>query len=383
MTLRLLLVPLAVLLLLPLAPAAPAAAVPFEERVFGPQIEGYARYEGQTRCLRTEQPGVVAFRALLQEAYGANGGGILRGCSVGGRSEHKEGRAYDWMLNAHDAADRAKADEFLSWLLATDEHGNAHAMARRMGVMYIIWNGRSWSAWRAGDGWRRYTGRDPHTDHIHFSFSWAGARGTTSFWTTPVEPPRPPGPFDDVPGDHRFVDAIEWAVGAGLASGRDDDRFLPEQPLSRSQAVSLAWRMVDSPLSSARAGAADVGDGVWYAAALDWAFGQGYVELTDDGRFRPHEPMTRLELARLLHGLAGRPGVGTDAGFVDVPDTPTDQQAVAWLSTLGITQGVSAERFGSSDPVTRGQSMMLLYRLVTTDEAWSQARWQPSQALAG
>jgi hypothetical protein len=30
-------------------------------------------------------------------------------------------------------------------------------------------------------------GTNPHTDHIHFSFSWAGARKQTSYWDgTPV-----------------------------------------------------------------------------------------------------------------------------------------------------------------------------------------------------
>jgi hypothetical protein len=37
-------------------------------------------------------------------------------------------------------------------------------------------------AYRAADGWRPYVGANPHTDHAHFSFSWAGARKQTSYW---------------------------------------------------------------------------------------------------------------------------------------------------------------------------------------------------------
>ncbi len=35
----------------------------------------------------------------------------------------------------------------------------------------------------AGRGWAAYTGSSPHTDHVHISFSWAGAWARTSFFT--------------------------------------------------------------------------------------------------------------------------------------------------------------------------------------------------------
>jgi hypothetical protein len=55
-------------------------------------------------------------------------------------------------------------------------------MVRRLGVMYIIYNRRIWASYRAEEGWRPYAGTNPHTDHMHFSFSWAGARKQTSYW---------------------------------------------------------------------------------------------------------------------------------------------------------------------------------------------------------
>jgi hypothetical protein len=171
--------------------ALPAVAVP-TVRSFGPAIDAYSRYEGQTQCIQTEQPGVQDFRALVMNAYPATGrGNIVRGCHIGGVSEHKEGRAWDWMVNVNNAREKAQADELLAWLLATDEHGNAHAMARRFGVMYIIWNGRIWSAYRPQNGWVAYNGTSPHTDHVHFSFNWAGAKRQTSYWTAPLAEPEP------------------------------------------------------------------------------------------------------------------------------------------------------------------------------------------------
>ena len=91
-------------------------------------------------------------------------------------SEHKDGRAWDWMLNHANKADRRAAANFLGWITA--DNG---AMAARLGIMYVIFNRKIWASY--SPGWRNYTGADPHTSHIHISLSWNGARAHTSFWT--------------------------------------------------------------------------------------------------------------------------------------------------------------------------------------------------------
>ncbi|MFG1605026.1 FG-GAP repeat domain-containing protein, partial [Actinoplanes sp. NPDC049265] len=151
---------------------------------FGPSIDGYAANDPQNTCQSGERPGPVALRALLNDTYDLNRtGNITRGCDVGGTSEHKEGRALDYMLDSTDAHERDIAETVVDWMLATDQYGNKHAIARRMGIMYIIWNRRIWSSARASEGWRTYSGSNPHTDHVHFSFGWPGARKETTWWT--------------------------------------------------------------------------------------------------------------------------------------------------------------------------------------------------------
>jgi hypothetical protein len=159
-----------------------AAAAP-ETPDFGAAIDAYAENEPQTGCTDQAQKGVVAFRSMLNTAYEAHTGYITRGCGVGGTSEHKEGRALDYMLDVNDREENAIANDALNWLLKTDRHGNKHANARRLGIMYIIWNRKIWGSYNPSAGWRDYGGSNPHTDHIHFSFSWAGARKQTTWWT--------------------------------------------------------------------------------------------------------------------------------------------------------------------------------------------------------
>jgi len=163
-------------------PAPPSTKLP-DINGFGPKIEGYASYVGQSTCDTRAKPGVVAFRNLMLKVFpGTGSSGIVRDCKIGGRSEHKEGRAWDWTVSAKKPSDVAKVDQTLAWLFATDKYGHQHAMIRRLGIMYIIWNRRIWSASRVSEGWRPYSGHDAHTGHVHFSFSWDGANRATTFW---------------------------------------------------------------------------------------------------------------------------------------------------------------------------------------------------------
>jgi peptidoglycan hydrolase-like protein with peptidoglycan-binding domain len=146
-------------------------------------IDDYSGYQPQASCSPVVLPGVAKLRNLVLRTYQrGHDGGVTRSCVSGGSSEHKEGRAWDWMVNVSNRAERRAAADFLSWLTARGPDGRAGHQARRLGIMYVIYNRRIWSAYRSGDGWRYYSGYSPHTDHVHVSFSWAGARGMTSFW---------------------------------------------------------------------------------------------------------------------------------------------------------------------------------------------------------
>lgn len=171
------------------APAPAVAAVPALPALPA-GIETLAPYEPQRVCDPRARAGVVAFRRLVLTTYpGTRSGGIVRSCGKGARSEHKEGRAWDWSVDATKPAQRAQAEAFLAWLLAPDARGFSAANARRMGIMYVVWDGRIWRSWQAHKGWQRYDGRDAHRGHVHFSFSWAGAAGRTSFYSGEVAPP--------------------------------------------------------------------------------------------------------------------------------------------------------------------------------------------------
>ncbi|MDQ3964139.1 MAG: hypothetical protein M3277_09565 [Actinomycetota bacterium] len=177
--------------LVSLVPASAYAG--FRTRGYGPVIDN-SFYEGQSKCQPAPKPGVLAFRSMVLNAFPVFGvGGISRGCSIGGQSEHKEGRAWDMSANAGYESHRAAVKRLFDKLLATDRYGNEAALAKRLGIMYMIWNRRIWGTW---SGWSTYCVqkprgcvdpdegglRHPHTDHVHFSFTWAGARKQSTYY---------------------------------------------------------------------------------------------------------------------------------------------------------------------------------------------------------
>jgi hypothetical protein len=178
---RLVAVGVAILVLLPTTAAA------------SDPIEDYAPYQPQTHCSPKAKPGTLELAAWLLKAYpGSASDGISRPCSSGGVSEHKEGRAFDWALSFKSDRDRGYAKDFLSRLFATDADGNTDALARRMGVMYVIWDDHIYASYyqfskrdyldSSCKSTKKCSDNLRHRTHMHISLDRPGGWGETSWY---------------------------------------------------------------------------------------------------------------------------------------------------------------------------------------------------------
>ncbi len=181
-------------------PSAPVAVAVPAPKALPAQLDNAQQYQGQSVCNPPPKPGIAALKKLLKKTYGSHPIYTSRACESDPSSEHTEGRALDWMVSLRVPDQRAKAVAFLDWLLAPGADGSQAAMARRMGIMYIGWNNQIWRAYQPM-GWgelkgcyaKKSTSYDTycHRDHIHFSMTWDGAAGLSSYWdgsaqTTPA-----------------------------------------------------------------------------------------------------------------------------------------------------------------------------------------------------
>ena len=188
---------------------------------FNGGIETYGEYDGQSTCSPDTKPGMAAFIRLVHRHYGGGSLGVGRGCGSGGQSEHKEGRAWDWAMNAGSAGDRSRVQALFNWLFATDARCRSYANARRIGMMYIIWNRRMFRMYDVDRGWAPYSGPSPHTDHVHFSMTRAGGAGRVSYWNPTFRAPAGWTP------EHRRIRDVtlgrEWPTVRPLTGDFDGD----------------------------------------------------------------------------------------------------------------------------------------------------------------
>jgi hypothetical protein len=156
------------------------------------KIEDFASYQPEQKCSPKAKPGATFLSGWLVKQYGGHRGRIGSACSKS-VSEHQEGRAVDWSNDAATEAGRTRVARFLADIRAEDHRERPAAMARRMGVMYVIWNDKMYAAW---DGFRaepylssscktkkKCSKTLRHRDHVHISLTRQGGFANTSFYT--------------------------------------------------------------------------------------------------------------------------------------------------------------------------------------------------------
>ncbi|MHB8869677.1 MAG: S-layer homology domain-containing protein [Thermoleophilia bacterium] len=134
--------------------------------------------------------------------------------------------------------------------------------------------------------------------------------------------------------------------------------------------VVLAFDAHDAAVDSTKAPAfPDVpymGDAYLYDF-VEEAHAAGYVNGFTDGTFRPFDPLTRVQLVRILVAAAGtalaEPPAGYDPGFTDLD--PADAALVAKAEFNGLVDGKTPTTFDPYGTATRGHVAKILHNLLT------------------
>ncbi len=164
--------------------------------------------------------------------------------------------------------------------------------------------------------------------------------------------------FRDVPSGQWYTSWVDKASDQGLmsgftdpATGRPTGCFGPDEPLTRAQVATVLWRMAGGP-SSGHASFPDVERGSWYDAPVAWCVKAGvvtgYTSGPDKGHFRPDRPVTRQELATMVHRYAKYAGMDVadpdPAAFRSTTDWRTvdswASEALTWTAAAGVLSGV-------------------------------------------
>jgi hypothetical protein len=187
--------------------------------------------------------------------------------------------------------------------------------------------------------------------------------------------------FQDVPANYWARAYIDALSSRGLVDGFSDNTFKPDAPVTRAQLARLIDQaLVLSPTGEAVA-FSDVAGDYWAAPAIDEAVRGGFLKGFPDNRFQPEQPVTRLQvLTALVTGLKtqakGDPQtvVLRYADAAQIPDWAVDKMAAATQASLVVIHpDISLLR--PSQPATRAEVSAMIYQALV-----SQGRLQPIES---
>lgn len=168
--------------------------------------------------------------------------------------------------------------------------------------------------------------------------------------------------FSDVDGNAGYAAAIQWAAEQGYINGYPDGRFGVNDPVTRAQLAAIFYRAAGSPAASGMTRFPDVQTTAYYVNAASWAEDNNLINGYPNGRFGVDAPVTRQQVVTILWRWAGSPNV-SGADYPDESDIATYAQTAAdWSQSKGILAARESGRFAPNDNATRAEVVSALYQ---------------------
>ena len=173
-------------------------------------------------------------------------------------------------------------------------------------------------------------------------------------------------PFVDVKEGKYYYNAVLWACyySPQITNGTDETHFSPSKDCTREQIVTFLWKAAGAPEpSSTNNPFTDVKSSKYYYKAVLWAVQNGITNGISADKFGVGQPCKREQVVTFLWKTAGAPDPETTENpFTDVKEGKYYYKAVMWAVENKITSGVSADKFGVGQTCTRGQIVTFLYK---------------------
>ncbi len=172
--------------------------------------------------------------------------------------------------------------------------------------------------------------------------------------------------FSDVPDGSPFYAVVMDLVGRQAISGYADCTFRPGMEITRGQAAKVLVVALGLPLvNPSRADFGDVPVGSPFYQVVETAYQRGIIAGYSDNTFRPNNPITRAQLAKMMTVGRGwtlaRPAHPT---FVDVPASngfyPFVETAYQHGVISGYNCGAGCLEFRPNGTATRAQGSKII-----------------------
>lgn len=149
-------------------------------------------------------------------------------------------------------------------------------------------------------------------------------------------------PFVDLTVSSLQMEAIETVYARDYMSGTSATTFNPTGTLTRAEAVQVIYTMAGRPSSNTTISFSDVSPNAWYYDAVKWAAGAGITSGTGNNKFSPNDKVTREQLACMMHKYKKAYGVddGKRANLSNYSDASSiaswARDSVQWALAHGV-----------------------------------------------
>ena len=150
----------------------------------------------------------------------------------------------------------------------------------------------------------------------------------------------------------------------GILSGMEKDLFEPDGSVTREQFAKMAAGAFELSDPKKIVGFTDVLEDAWYAGSIRAMAEAGFSSGVSEDRFGVGEKITRQDLAVILYRiLKDRLSDGAEMQFTDAEDiSDYAKDACRVLSANKILSGYEDGSFGAKREVTRREAAVLLYK---------------------
>jgi len=190
----------------------------------------------------------------------------------------------------------------------------------------------------------------------------------------PTQPAIPVTPFADITGADWFVNSVIYVYNNGLMAGTNVSPMLfsPNATLTRGMIVSVLYRHAGSPNVSSFDNPFDDVPASWYTEGVIWAAANGIVSGYGNNRFGPEDNITREQMATILNNYADFTGIDlreTRQIVVFADDTEIAAYAKDSIDRFyraGIISGKPGNIFDPKAGASRAEFASMLHRFLTS-----------------
>ena len=173
--------------------------------------------------------------------------------------------------------------------------------------------------------------------------------------------------FADVKKADWHYESVKYVYENNLMQGTGNG-FEPESKMSRAMLVTVLYRMANPEEKANNHNFADVPAGQWYTDAVAWAAENNIVSGVSENKFAPNEDITREQMALIIYRFAKMQGYDVEdsadlsqfADTDDISDWALD--AIRWANKTELVNGTSETTLSPKATATRAQVAAILMR---------------------